>query len=399
MAKVPNPVCSNESGSPKIKAIHIPNVSLGIGDGDYSADPVVTWKAGISPGPTAPRNLVVYNTTYQRGIEPILSKSEPRIWWIASDPSDTQIDYQNHAIEVISRLPERSVNDYELFATYSDAITWMRTNRYSIVNCDYPDILLGEDVNCETLINIEAGFSPSYDGLGVLYNLANPLLTTGFGSNPNAAPHTSHIVTNPANYSNQLFQGLGQYSGITVGSNAAIEHLYSAQTLNGVLDNGCVVECLLDVGSTGDFTLAQVMNPTFGGSEVAVVKYNSSASKFQIIYSGGVLESGMVSRPTGRHLFTFYIANEVVAGLSTSTLRIDDGSPIALNVAGGPVSFASSPNVIHFGGRANGPNWSEGVVSFFFARVHKASDGNSGEQAVITLSNFNYEVYKYPWGL
>lgn len=403
MAQVPNPVCSNEAGAPNLKSVHIPNVSLGIGTGDYHADNAVNWRAGISPGPTAPRNLVVYGTTYQRGIEPIVANSEPRIWWIASDPSGNQTNYMNNAIEVISRLPERAANNYALFSTYQEAIGFMRATGYSIINCDYPDITLGEEVGCPTLLNLEAGFAPSYDCLGTLYNLANPTNSIGYNTSIDAAPHASHAVTDVDYYATDLYKGLGTDSGISLnGSQVGIQHQDGATFATGALDNGFIVECLMDVGTSGNFTLAQVHNAS--SSELVVAHYNAGNGRFEIEYQlpgGGTetLVSAPFARPTGRHLFIFYVANEQPSGLTSSRLIIDNNGPIPLTSAN-PVKFATGGHRIHFASRQGaGPSWSETVQKFYFARVHQPPTGTVGENAVDVLASANYPVYQTLWNI
>jgi hypothetical protein len=403
MAQVPNPVCSNEAGAPNLKSVHIPNVSLGIGTGDYHADNAVNWRAGISPGPTAPRNLVVYGTTYQRGIEPIVANSEPRIWWIDNGSATNQADYETKAIEVISRLPERAANNYALFSTYSEAIGFMRATGYSIINCDYPDITLGEEVGLETILNLEAGFAPSYDKLGTLYNLANPTNSTGFGTSSFAAPHASHTVTDVDYYATDLYKGLGTDSGISLnGSQVGIQHQDGATLTTGALDNGFVVECLMDVGNNGNFTLAQVHDAS--SNELVVAHYNAGNGRFEIEYQlpgGGTatLQSNPFARPTGRHLFVFYVANDQATGLNSSRLIIDNGAPIPLT-SGTPVKFAPGGHRIHFASRQGaGPSWTETVQKFFFARVYKAPDGTVGENSVDTLNSANYPVYQTLWNV
>jgi hypothetical protein len=73
-------------------------------------------------------------------------------------------------------LPERAANNYEIFASYAEAIDWLLNTQgtYMLVNTKYPEYLL----DAECAVNLELGFLASYPGTGTdVYDLVSGSLT------------------------------------------------------------------------------------------------------------------------------------------------------------------------------------------------------------------------------
>jgi len=144
-----NPVCYNGLSKPNRDSVNFGPVSLGTVKKDYTTLTNNNWRAGINPS----TNTVIYTDTYSRGVD-TQTAAKPSIHWISGQS-------QPDIIELISRLPERSANNYELFADYATAIAWLiGTGKYMLVNTHYPEYLL--DTECA--VNLELGFLASYPG-------------------------------------------------------------------------------------------------------------------------------------------------------------------------------------------------------------------------------------------
>jgi len=152
-----NPVCYNGLNRPNRDAVSFGPVSLGTVRKDYTTLINNNWRAGINPG----INTVIYTDTYSRGVD-TQAAAVPSIHWISGQS-------QANITELISRLPERSANNYELFADYATAIAWLiGTYQYMLVNTKYPEYLLPP----ECAANIELGFLASYPGTDIaVYDL------------------------------------------------------------------------------------------------------------------------------------------------------------------------------------------------------------------------------------
>jgi len=142
-----NPVCYNGLSKPTRDSVNFGPVSLGTVKKDYTTLTNNNWRAGINPS----TNTVIYTDTYSRGVDS-QAAAVPSIHWISGQS-------QANIIELISRLPERSANNYEIFASYADAIDWLITTQgtYMLVNTKYPEYLL--DAQCA--VNLELGFLAS----------------------------------------------------------------------------------------------------------------------------------------------------------------------------------------------------------------------------------------------
>ena len=146
-----NPVCYNGLTKPTRDAVNFGPVSLGTVSQDYTTLTSNDWRAGINPS----TNTVIYTDTYSRGVDS-QAAAVPSIHWISGQS-------QANIIELISRLPERAADNYEIFASYADAINWLINTQgtYMLVNTKYPEYLL----DAECAVNLELGFLASYPGI------------------------------------------------------------------------------------------------------------------------------------------------------------------------------------------------------------------------------------------
>ena len=146
-----NPVCYNGLSKPNRDAVNFGPVSLGTVSQDYTTLTSNDWRAGINPS----TNTVIYTDTYSRGVDS-QAAAVPSIHWISGQS-------QANIIELISRLPERAADNYEIFASYADAINWLINTQgtYMLVNTKYPEYLL----DAECAVNLELGFLASYPGI------------------------------------------------------------------------------------------------------------------------------------------------------------------------------------------------------------------------------------------
>src|SRR5690606_23294472 len=129
--------------------------------------------------------------------------------------------------ELLSRLPERAANNYQVFADYDEAIDWLSTSegKYALVNDNYPEYYIPGEY---CLFNIETGLLASYPASGSnIYNLANPNPTVGNQLNAFALPRRGFTISNATG---DLNIGLiGQEPGLTY--TTASSHIISIDYL------------------------------------------------------------------------------------------------------------------------------------------------------------------------
>lgn len=277
----PNPVCYNGVNLPT-KAVHLGKVSIGINPKDYRADTAQRWRSGISPSGA----IVAYSDTYSLGIQPTQALSEPRIWWI--QPSSPNVgDRETAIIELLSRLPERAANNYQLFPTYNDAINWLLAlnGKYSLLNDNYPEYSIPAD-SC--LFNVDANFLPSFMGDSVIRNLSNPNLTSGSSLNAYALSYKGFTLSN----FDALISagGIGDGTGISLG---ATGHAASIDNVvrNAFTDNYMIFEGVFEIDYNANGTVFCMIDPGTG-NEVFRLDWDANVSSFNAHYpmNGTVVE-------------------------------------------------------------------------------------------------------------
>jgi hypothetical protein len=356
-----HPFCENGDNVPR-NCVHAGPVSLGLLPKDYKADTAQLWRAGINPS----TNLLVASTTFSRGLVGSATTSTPRYWWI-SGPVNDQATLEAKVKEVVGRLPERAPNNYVPFSDYETAYDWAKTEGYALINCNYPAYRLGDyDSATESLINIETGFLPSYDGARAkLRNLANPTPAFGFGTNntyalPNDAINLSSIAT-----LGSLGTGIGTEAGIVLGPGRITQ---TSNPIVGGINDGVIFETIVqtpDTFSTPEFILLEARD----ASNVTLFElgWNNSVG-FHIKFGGIVAYSEAVAAPpsAGRYYFCAAIPR-VQSGGAPVTLWSNTGA-ISLDEVPGGLSWNAASVRFAFGSRNTGTGQ---VDRFYSAKVHK----------------------------
>ena len=356
-----NPVCYNGSSKPNRDSVNFGPVSLGTVKKDYTTLTGNNWRAGINPS----TNTVIYTDTYSRGVDPQIS-AVPSIHWISGQS-------QANILELISRLPERSANNYELFADYATAIAWLIGNgNYMLVNARYPEYLL--DTECA--INLELGFLASYPGTDTyVYDLIS-------GGSQNIFSATNGAFTAPAAGS-----FVGYFSSVNNGSlrlasfkNAAGSPFNESLAVEGVFyQDGA------------------------GGGNYLVGTHSDSIS---IIVNGGnvIINSGAIMLSWAGVLGTtgiFHIVAQIPTGTedpNQATLWIngvDQGMP---TVGGsGALASRSIPNLTLCESVASPTHATPTRVYGF--KAYGYNDQQSANSAINGISNSNYTAISAVYGI
>jgi hypothetical protein len=357
-----HPFCENGNNVPQ-NCVHAGPVSLGLLRKDYKADTAQLWRAGINPS----TNLLVASTTFSRGLVGSATTSTPRYWWIAG-PRNDQASLETKVKEVVGRLPERASNNYVPFADYGTAYDWAKSNGYALINCNYPAYLLGDySADTESLINIESGFLPSFDGVQLkLRNLANPTPSTGFGAlNPAAVPHESIIIQAPGVLSSPA-PGIGLEGGISLLSNGHISQLVNP--IQSGIDNGIIFEgifSLLDGGAIS-YTLLHARNAA--NADILALGWDHTISKWYISMNGTKVyeQSGVSTSPAGRYHFCVGIPQTTTA--ESVNLYINGTANTLVNVNAD--QWQTADVRFSFGSEYNGAFGTKQVDRFYSAKVH-----------------------------
>lgn len=359
-----HPFCENGDTVPK-NCVHAGPVSLGLLPKDYKADTNQLWRAGIDPG----TNLLVASTTFSRGLVGSAATSTPRYWWI-SGPINDQNTLEAKVKEVVGRLPERAVDNYVPFSDYATAYEWAKTNGYALINCNYPAYQLGDfSSNTESLINIETGFLPSFDGSQYkLRNLANPTSSMGFGPNsPYAVPHDSIVVQTTGLLGSPAGQ-IGNETGIQLLSASHISQI--TNPIQSGVNNGIIFEGVITVpdGGATSFTLLQARGAA--NNSLFTLGWDHVTSGWHINFNGSLAYQDSVPPagwPAGKYYFCVAIP------------RVQNGTPVYLYINGvvralNDVSISSSWSVADvrftFGSQYDGSNATKQVNRFHSAKVH-----------------------------
>lgn len=361
-----HPFCENGSSVPR-NCVHAGPISLGLLPKDYKADATQLWRAGINPS----TNLLVASTTFSRGLVGSAATSTPRYWWI-SGPVNDQANLETKVKEVVGRLPERAVNNYVPFSDYATAYDWAKTEGYALINCNYPDYRLGDyDGLTESLINIETGFLPSYDGSrAVLRNLANPTPAIGFGTaNPYAVPHNAFEVGAPG-ILGTLGSGIGTEAGITqlTGSTRITQQ---SNPIQGGISDGIIFETIVELPVGGPSTDYVLLHARDAANSTLFELAWDNTNGFNIKFGGTIAyaESPAGPAPTaGRYYFCAAIPRAQTAGAPV-TLWSNTGA-ISLAEQIGGLTWRGSDVRFTFGSQYAGGISAKQVTRFYSAKVH-----------------------------
>lgn len=284
----PNPVCYNKVNLPK-DAIHVGNVSLGIKPKDYRADTNQNWRAGINPNGA----VVLYSNTFDLNLSPTPMQAEPRIWW--TDPAPTVDDFKLKINELLSRLPERSVNGYQVFSTYDEAIDWLRTRAgvYALINDNYPEYYIPGEY---CIFNIETGLHASYLASGQqIHTLANPNLSIGNQLNSHALSWHGFTIANATGDLN--ISTIGQEPGLIYDSTG---HIISLDSLSddAYSNSNLIFESVINIEySQYSCVFSLIDSSTI--TEVLRVDWDPSANQFIAFYPslGSIIHFEPVTSP------------------------------------------------------------------------------------------------------
>lgn len=268
----PNPVCYNGLNIPD-GAIHVGRVSLGIDQKDYRADTAQNWRAGIHPD----NAIVLYSNTFDLGLS-TEAQAEPRIWWI--QPDSNVADFKLKINELLSRLPERAANNYQLFATYDDAMDWLHSTdgKYALINDSYPDYYIPGDF---CIFNIESGFLASYVDSGLhIHSLANPNVDPGSSLNSNALSWHGFTLTNVSG--NIPVRGMGSEPGLAYSSSG---HILSIDDIRSTAFDGSnvVFEAVIRLDYLTKSTPFVLLDSSTN-AEVLRIDWNASNRQFIAYY-------------------------------------------------------------------------------------------------------------------
>jgi hypothetical protein len=369
-----HPFCENGSSVPR-NCVHAGPVSLGLLPKDYKADTAQLWRAGINPS----TNLLVASTTFSRGLVGSAATSTPRYWWI-SGPLFDQATLEMKVKEVVGRLPERAPDNYVPFSDYATAYEWAKTNGYALINCNYPDYRLG-DFNSDTrsLINIESGFLPSFDGSQYkLRNLANPTASVGFGTaNPKAVPHDSTIAIQSPGVLGTPCNGIGTESGVTLLIGSHISQL--TNPIQNGITNGIIFEGIMNVpdGAGASYTLLQARDSA--DTELMSLNWITGGGPgggWQIRFTVGPVVYNEISPSPplspGQYYFCVAIPTTQSGGTPVHLYISSKGpsTPIILQEQIGGQSWSVADVKFSFGSTYSGGVGSRNVSRFYSAKVH-----------------------------
>jgi hypothetical protein len=364
-----HPFCENGNTVPQ-NCVHAGPVSLGLLRKDYKADTAQLWRAGINPS----TNLLVASTTFSRGLVGSATTSTPRYWWIAG-PRNDQASLETKVKEVVGRLPERALYNYVPFSDYVTAYDWAKTEGYALINCNYPAYRLGDySADTESLINIESGFLPSFDGVQLkLRNLANPTPSNGFGAlNPAAVPHDTIIISAPGVLGSPA-PGIGSEGGISLLGTGHISQLVNP--IQSGIDNGIVFEGIFrvpngDPGMGGSsYTLLQARDPA--NNTLFSLGWDRVAATWRLNYGATLVNESAVGAPlaTGG-IYHFCVAIPTAASSIDDVILYINGIPKVLQYTPSAGSWAPNDVRFSFGSEFNGSIGSKQVQLFFSAKVH-----------------------------
>lgn len=366
-----HPFCENGSSVPA-NCVHAGPVSLGLLPKDYKADATQLWRAGIDPVD----NLLVASTTYARSLVGSAATSTPRYWWV-SGPIFDQYSLELKVKEVVGRLPERAPNNYEPFSDYATAYEWAKTNGYALINCNYPGYLLGDapDAGTRSLINIESGFLPSFDGVQYkLRNLANPTASFGFGTaNPKAVPHDSIVIQTSGSLGSPI-PGIGSESGISLLNGSHISQV--TNPIQTGITNGIIFEGIMSVpdGGAGAYTLLQSRDSS-NGSRMELL-WKGPLNGWAITFGGATVYGENTPSPSlspGQYYFCVAIPRTQTGGPVNLYISSRGPSlPYVLDEQGaGGASWPSVTDVsFSFGSTYTGGSGANNVTRFYSAKVH-----------------------------
>ena len=365
-----HPFCENGDNVPR-NCVHAGPVSLGLLPKDYRADTLQLWRAGINPN----SNLLVASTEYARGLVGTAATSTPRYWWIAG-PINDQTTLENKVKEVVGRLPERAPNNYAPFSNYATAYEWAKTNGYALINCNYPAYRLGDgDNSTQSLINIETGFLPSFDGSQTkICNLANPTSGVGFGiDSPKAVPHDS-IVVQTAGILGSPAPGIGNETGIQLTPGGHISQLTNP-ILAGI-DEGIIFEGIMTVpdGDANSYTLIQAR--ASNESSLMTLSWYNGGIGWQIKFGNNVVYNQAAPTPAltpGQYYFCVAIPRAQSTGNPVNLYISSKGpasNPIVLQEQIGTEQWSVVNVRFSFGSEYAGGVGTRNVERVYSAKVH-----------------------------
>jgi|694.fasta_scaffold00290_49 hypothetical protein len=371
----PNPVCYNRlSQSPA--AIHIGTVSLGLTPKDYRADTARKWRAGISPN----TNIVLYSDTFSRGID-TEDNAVPRIWWI--DGTGT---YTDKIAELVSRLPDRSANNYALMS-YTETLAWLKASgKYALINCDYPEYTFAESLTgCQTVANIESGYLGSYYGGGdtEMFNLANPTTSVGFGTHAPAAFKVKDFNLISATGVTPNGNGLGSEGGFVLGGAGGL--VQTTATAASVYSNGFVFEGVFGE-LVPDKTLFELYDTV---ANKAIYQVRTADSGIQVLNISGSI-CYQVDYDLALTQPSTYITFAHKAG-ETPIIRANGGESRNLSVIT-PITWTNTTKWV-VGSHLNAGTYSEQVQTVKSFKIHLANDSAAGHRDLQQLlHSANYPI-------
>jgi hypothetical protein len=229
------------------------------------------------------------------------------------------------------------------------------------------------DSTTESLINIETGFLPSYDGSQAkLRNLANPTASVGFGTNnPYAVRHDTFDIGSPG-ILGSLNTGIGTEGGITQLDNVTRITQQSNPIINGITE-GIIFEAVVEVpngSSSAQYVLLHARDAS--NSTLFELGFNGASSGFYINFGGTTAYAESPFMPPGPATGTYYFCAaipKVQAGGAPVTLWSNTGA-ITLSEVGGGLSWNTANVSFTFGSRYDGFTASRQVTRFFSAKVH-----------------------------
>ena len=180
-----------------------PNLGAGYGS--------TIWRNGVEIGGTAngssnqPIYYTIYSDTYTQGTT-TQGNSLPVVWGVTTGSSTTDI------LNLVNRLP--AMYPITKHTTYSQAVTWLNTNGYLLVNRNYPAIMY--NTSTPMMSAFDPSFSASYQLTGTsMYDLTgntnSPASLQGSSSwdssdkNSILLPSSSSIALPQPLFSNYVF--------------------------------------------------------------------------------------------------------------------------------------------------------------------------------------------------
>jgi hypothetical protein len=364
-----NPVCYNGLNKPTRDAVNFGTVSLGTINKDYTTLLDNNWRAGINPS----TNTVIYTDTNSRGVD-TPAAAIPSIHWISGQS-------QANIIELISRLPERAPNNYEIFASYDEAIDWLlSTTTYMLVNTKYPEYLL----DAECAVNIELGFLASYPGTGTqVYDLVSGSLSN------NRFTAAGGAFTAPAAGS---FVG---YFRSLAGGKLTVNPLKDAS--GDTFDQSLVVEGVFyqDGSVAGNFLIGD------GTDDITVIV--NGAGNLDVKSGGFIWSWTGVSALTSTGIF--HIAAYIPTGTGTTTAitvfingtQLDSAGPSGYVLSGtGPLANATIGRINLCEGGSPTHATTTRVYGF---KVYGYNDESTAMGSVAQLGPVNYAAISAVYGI